>query len=411
MNKPYNSPVKWISNPGRLYFMHSLVGTLFFLLICPSCQKNNLSTADLIQISVPTDARTINKKVNYSEYFRYNKVIALETTSDSYIGKIDKILLLNKRLYILDKLISRSIYAFDISGSYIFKIHNIGRGPEEFIKIYDFDIHLNNLYLLVGYPYRIIQYSIDGNYIKEIPVGFFATNINVINANSFLVYTCNQQNQTSQGSVDHTNIILDSLGKIQSKMLRTGVSNHGITSCYLPEYFGYAKSRNIILFSPPFSDTVYSYHKNILHPEYFMDFQKQKIPENFSIKNYDPADLFERILKSKYCHSISRIIDTDRILLFEFILNQIPAFCIYEKKSGKTIVTKIFEDDILHIYPEIISSAGNLLIGVKDSPDFLNQMAKVKDDMQNERKLEFLQNLSSGLDPSSNPIIILLEIE
>lgn len=68
------------------------------------------------------------------------KVLKLESGDDIFIGSYDKILLNDDVLCIMDNKITHSIFSFDQEGNFLFKISNLGEGPDEYLEIRDFTI-------------------------------------------------------------------------------------------------------------------------------------------------------------------------------------------------------------------------------------------------------------------------------
>lgn len=69
----------------------------------------------------------------------------LETTKESLIDKVDKIIFYNDKIFIMDKKISKAIFVFDLQGKFLFKISNIGKGIGEYITLTDFIVNNDNV--------------------------------------------------------------------------------------------------------------------------------------------------------------------------------------------------------------------------------------------------------------------------
>jgi hypothetical protein len=82
------------------------------------------------------------------KYFTKCETIKLSTTDSTLIGKIDKLILFEGSFYLLDK-VQRSILRFSRTGQFIGKYQKIGRGPDEYNKITDFDIDVKGRKLVV----------------------------------------------------------------------------------------------------------------------------------------------------------------------------------------------------------------------------------------------------------------------
>ncbi len=74
--------------------------------------------------------------------------ITLETSDESLIGEIKKIVIQNDKLYVLNS--QSTIKVFDDKGKFLSGIDKKGRGPGEYIEISDFQVLGNNIYVLQG---------------------------------------------------------------------------------------------------------------------------------------------------------------------------------------------------------------------------------------------------------------------
>lgn len=68
-------------------------------------------------------------------------VTPLETKIETLIGHIDKMLIREGRMYLLDKEGAKSLFVFDTSGKFIYKINRVGQGPGEYIEPDDFTVN------------------------------------------------------------------------------------------------------------------------------------------------------------------------------------------------------------------------------------------------------------------------------
>lgn len=78
--------------------------------------------------------------VKYSDIITDYNVIPLETTNESLIGNIDKIVFHDNQFFILDQFKVRTIFVFSSTGKFMWKLSKFGKGPGEFIEPTDFCI-------------------------------------------------------------------------------------------------------------------------------------------------------------------------------------------------------------------------------------------------------------------------------
>lgn len=90
-----------------------------------------------------------------------------DSNSESLFKDIDKTLYVGGRFYILDYMGTSSVFVFDESGSFLFKVGNVGQGPGEYYKVTDFDVNNGRIYLLDSKKRKILSYDLDGKYMKD----------------------------------------------------------------------------------------------------------------------------------------------------------------------------------------------------------------------------------------------------
>jgi hypothetical protein len=70
--------------------------------------------------------------VNCFSLFDKMKIITLEDTDESLIGRVDNIKATDDYLFILDKSFARKLLLFDKDGKYLRQIGRFGGGPTEY---------------------------------------------------------------------------------------------------------------------------------------------------------------------------------------------------------------------------------------------------------------------------------------
>jgi hypothetical protein len=137
----------------------------FILIIIYSCSRkstNETNNADsVIVIDLLSEPESTVKKL--SEIATNVEYIALQTSKSSFIAPLVlKIVSVDNRIYIRNSGLGGEILCFDINGKFLFKIQNIGRGPEEYASITDFDISSDNkiLTILSSIDRKLLVYGI-----------------------------------------------------------------------------------------------------------------------------------------------------------------------------------------------------------------------------------------------------------
>jgi len=142
---------------------------LFFLLIASflgfySCSSSN-SSEDNIMIDVESvvGKGSIHKA---SDFIKEIKYIPLETNSNSMVGDISNLIVMNNKMYVRDN--KNVITIFDMNGKYLNTLNRVGRGPEEYMAISDFEVASNGNIFIASRQEGLVEYGADLKFIRKI---------------------------------------------------------------------------------------------------------------------------------------------------------------------------------------------------------------------------------------------------
>ena len=130
----------------------SIIVTFGLLILIFGCSKED-SKNQVEVINIPQR----NDRVKVQEISSKITSIQLETSSDSYLGRIDEVKIINDHLFILDDL--KKISIFDLDGKFKSRLAPIGDGPGELGVIYSIceDRDSGKIYVSTGY--RLLEFS------------------------------------------------------------------------------------------------------------------------------------------------------------------------------------------------------------------------------------------------------------
>lgn len=108
------------------------------------------------------------------------RVVPLETTDSALIGRIDKAVLAGDRIYVADYWSGEpALFVYDTTGRFIGRCGRQGRGPGEFVQLWDFFVDSCGgrrvLNLLSRTPARLLRFDADGKEFLgavELPFAF-----------------------------------------------------------------------------------------------------------------------------------------------------------------------------------------------------------------------------------------------
>lgn len=244
----------------------------------------------------------INRKIDKKEYLstniRIHRMIQLETTEESTYRHLDKLIMTNGYIYILDSRGDEAVYIFDLKGKFIRKIAHHGKGKGDFATSLDMEIGADqsvSIYSAVGR--KIVKYSFEDEFMAEFslyrPVRHFMT----ISEGRFLYEKPNPRTQFHMGIQTKSEILKEFVKMSDDTRKQLKIIE---TTC---EY-GFKKHKDKIYISPYKTTDIYEiidnthrlrYHVDIGGFDlYYTDFDENGLVEPKDLnQNVEKFDFFE----------------------------------------------------------------------------------------------------------------------
>lgn len=337
--------------------------------------------------------------------FKNGRTVVLETTESSLINYANKIILYHDTIAVFDAPMS-SVLLFDKNGRYIDKIHHVGSGPGEYLKLYDVCLDSKNRCLALLVPDRkILYYSFGGNYLGELsfdkeilsPVGIAIKEdwIYLLPPDSYnyrvlenSMYVFNRQTKESKP------IIYDRLYR---------------------DYWTFGSQfawGDRMLFAQRFNNVVYELKGTDFFPKYQFVLGDFNLPDNLDREEYTQERLSELCDEKGYVFSIADLTESKKGILFR---SNRPGFFYYNKQSQN-----------IEYYESIMSSSTQFsyssLLSLEGAPGKVvfvmrgwiismikEALAKYPSDSEVYRKKVALMNQAVADDP--NPILFMYELK
>ena len=139
---------------------------------------------------IVVDITQPEKNLKMSDLFSDIKYVKLETTSESLIQYINRVVDLEGNLLVVDR-DNQSLLLFDKDGRFIKKIAGQGKGPGEYSKMYDaaIDKEGRRLFVLDAYAQSVLIYDFDGKCLDSKKFGFWAHELEYIGGDKVALYS------------------------------------------------------------------------------------------------------------------------------------------------------------------------------------------------------------------------------
>lgn len=313
---------------------------LMFLSSCGFFGKKD-NTNSIIEVLVIQEV----KEKEFSDYFKLSSVINLETNENSYITDIRKIFINDNGIFILDGF--KQVLHFDRTGKYIKQFNSIGKGPGEWVEIFDFDMDDTNI--IIRSQHKELTYSINGEFIEEVPNKNSAQEFVRID-NKTKAYYC------SQGFNNSHNVLIKKESKKENYHIKTigALKGYEFKSRYSRIF---CQTQMGFIFVKAFNDTIYQLNSTFpFSPKYRIDFGAKRYPVE-KLKDANLVDKFDR----EYANYISNVYETEVILYFEYVEGLRPKRVIFDKTIGKVILNENIRHDKENMVPiRIVNYYGNV---------------------------------------------------
>jgi hypothetical protein len=275
----------------------------FFIIIFfvgSSCNKISKKEANFTS---QYNIKCINKHWNISDYFSINRIVCLETNESCFISRIDKMLIKDDLIYILD-IEANSVFMFTVEGKYVSKIHCVGKGPHEYLNIESMDIANNSIYLLVWQAkQKIMKFDLKLSFISEEASPVTCGAMKIIENDIYCYASNNCDKKLISNDMYHNFALFDKKKKVVWSDLPFNKSYCGYSTVYGSRGCNFSVSSSTgLLFTKPFSDYIYKVEKGCLRHYIKLNFGYQSIEnaeekiEKFKLEHfYNENGLFKSI--------------------------------------------------------------------------------------------------------------------
>lgn len=413
---PLSNIIK-MKSPDNFFVTISLF--LIFILSITKCTSSNTSDKDAkIEkknpvIDLATAIETSGKPLNLSNFIEDIEYIRPEypaTLVDFIFG-----ISINDRYLLLE--VRDRLLCYTRDGKFIREIGRKGQGPKEHLGIRSSALYDNFVAINSNYNRKILWYNINGDYLKETPVSDNVFKINILDTNRVAIHlqhgiTMNDPNLFVTGVLDHYG------DTIQLKKT-TPYYPKGMTTSPCTWKFD-----NIVRVFTCLNDTVYSVSRNEITPAYIINFGKYKV----DTEAFDDIRLLEEE-RSKYIINPSFCENSQYVLtMFQFDNKRWVA--MYNKKTAEISAFSIKPENVNKhgflegggwindidggVAPTYFNSISNNYFAINVQPEDLKTQFfenKKNISVKYPDKQQKLEELINTLRDEENPIIILYKLK
>jgi hypothetical protein len=373
---------------------------LFFAIWLGACTGKK--TGDDAIIPIPLDPGQA-ESVSWDSLFDASsiQVIPLETTKDALLGHVFRLRVMDSTYAILS---NSSIYLFNHAGELSLKISKEGRGPGEYRALEDFYLDHHAAWLLDCVGQKVIEYSLEGEFIREINTRLYGLAFVNHNDSSWCIYT---GASVSPGSKYRINYFSRTSEEIMAKEHlitdREAEWRHFVD----PENFFTLGDETYLFYF--LNDTIYTLGANKAIPRYVFDGGKYKFPDRLLEKGFEDIMAFVQATQEKsYIVHIMPLIAKEGVYL-AFNLHGEMLHAYYSTRTGGTQMIKRY-DNFLGVPGFSLDARKALMPKLYDNGCYYYLIDPVF--FPDEHKASFVQKYHlPDLDENDNPIVIKVKMK
>ncbi len=382
--------------------------TAAFENVNPSLIENSVadmpvSSAQSVRIAV--DLSDEMKVLDVSMFADSVHYIPLETSEQSLIGKVDKLVIRDSLIYVLDRSKNRGIYVFSFEGKFLQKIGNVGQGPGEYAEPTDISIYGNTVYVYDQYTHRISLFDRDGNYLSAKKVPFFSMGFHVFNDSTFVFNTPDADNYHLPALVGYSVLLSDSTWKVRKRGFYRELDKY--TAVWIPENF--QGQDTLVYYHAPFSGNIFTIDAEGNATQRFtLDFGDKALPEKY-LEEANRKRFSDESVQSSYLLFPGNFHETSSWFYFAYLKAHVQHYGFYDKHKKRLWLAGGIINDIFPAisFGQVVGAMGNQLYSVVFPDNLLFASAQLdRDELQEQigvKGIEFLSTLKEG----DNPILLI----
>lgn len=329
--------------------------TIFLFLACLSLLftigcTGQLNTTAVCENEIKIDPEQILDSVPFSEIFKKISYIKIQTDDNFLVGRIDKLVVGDDRVFMLDRKLSRAVFCVDTNGKKVFEIHRIGRGPGEFMDLRDmaYDFRRKEILLFCYVRQMIISFDLQGNYLRERKMPFEAIGFQPLENGGFALSCDYNPEKKLKKEGYYPNIILtdSNMNVIAQDAYFKGEIDKSVVWSTRPDFSCFGKIAGIM---PDHCNTIYRIHGDSITPAWKLDFGTCNIDGRYWEKTMMKGMTLEKL--EEYCQAEGicqgmYYMENEKALYFAYRYKSRLYHAFYSKETGRLIATGKLVNDL-----------------------------------------------------------------
>ncbi len=302
--------------------MKRYVYAISLLLILTGCDLNRKQEMSLSTQTIALDSACQEIMPGVVDSISFVK---LEENDDSYFASISKLRMMGDTIIVFDRMGKNTLLGFNIQGDYLHSFGQKGNGPNEYVRLWDFDIDSNYVYLYDRAKKKMLYYDHQGRFIQRKTTAFIGDGFKTINEGRFLF-------SLAKAGSNMKLCITDSLLRIEQSILsyREDEADDKITDNL------FFASGTEIMYNKPVCDSIYTLSQSgELQGCYKISFGNYGVPKEI-VGSYEKITEYES--KKKYCFMHDCPLVTNNLIVGSIFHQGAKATLIIDLKTNKNYI-------------------------------------------------------------------------
>lgn len=270
-----------------------------------------------------------DKEFDFGALLNEINFVPLETTAQSRLGQIRKVVTTAEHIYIMDDLDEWGIAIFTRQGQFVKRIPN-GKKPEQLYRLYDIDFNTQTNELIAYKHSFLLIFDKEGNFLrfKYLPIGFLNM---AATPDGYVLKSLVGQNINLGDKSNYRLQFINKDLKLNAVALPDKESKAFSAKSYL------YRVADLVKITAEISDTIYQYNPkdNKLAAEFILDYD-HKLPHSYIYGK--EFSVFENAIRNhNYNYCIGDYIETTYHNVF-FISNKTANVVVYRDKHSGNMV-------------------------------------------------------------------------
>ncbi len=368
---------------------------LFLFSVLFSCKENIKKSSDITDIVI--DPSDIKESYDINEDYAGDiELIPLETTDESLIARISKVIFSNGKYYILDRK-SSSVLLFDSKGKYLSKLSKKGQGPDEYTRLNSFTVVNDTLWVSDDNRRLLIGYDKDFKMIKRINLWEHISADHIAYSKEHILLADNwsgfKDKNIQLGMYDIKN------DKVEGLLYVPKISNK-VAMFKKPSQLSLYRGTDLFIYS--YCDSIFQIEDHKAIPKYKLAFKERYKDLKYSI---------EEIMAPKNKDIIKGLQDIKQMgeyILLGYADNRKFVTAMYNKKNNKSQVYRHLTNSNygnIKLYQYSCYIGDEYLISFYESNKFKKSIPNL-DKIKNSEYKDRLNKVISSLKPDDNPVLV-----